>query len=69
VTPEKAADKILDGVARNRFLIYTSPDIRALYAFKRFAPWPYSEVMKQVNMMFSRALQPRARATRQLPPG
>lgn len=69
VTPEKAADKILDGVARNRFLIYTSPDIRALYAFKRLAPWPYNEVMKQVNVLFSRALQPRAKATRQLPPG
>ncbi|WP_313676790.1 SDR family oxidoreductase [Mycolicibacterium sp.] len=69
VTPEKAADKILDGVAKNRFLIYTSPDIRALYAFKRLAPWPYSEVMKQVNVLFSRALRPKAKAPRQLPPG
>ena len=29
------ADKILRGVAKNRYLIYTSPDIRALYMFKR----------------------------------
>lgn len=58
VTPEKAAEKILTGVARNRFLIYTSPDIRALYAFKRLAWWPYSVAMKQVNVLFSRALRP-----------
>jgi NAD(P)-dependent dehydrogenase (short-subunit alcohol dehydrogenase family) len=58
VSPEKAADKILSGVARNRFLIYTSVDIRALYAFKRVAWWPYSVAMRQVNVIFSRALKP-----------
>lgn len=67
VTPEKAAEKILAGVARNRFLIYTSPDIRALYAFKRLAPWPYGEVMKRVNVLFTRALRPGG--SRALPPG
>jgi hypothetical protein len=50
-------DKILAGVARNRFLIYTSPDIRALYAFKRVAWWPYSVAMRQANVVFSRALR------------
>ncbi|HYB83514.1 MAG TPA: SDR family oxidoreductase, partial [Mycobacterium sp.] len=30
VSPEKAAEKILAGVAKNRYLIYTSSDIRAL---------------------------------------
>lgn len=59
VTPEKAAEKILAGVARNRFLIYTSHDIRALYAFKRLAWWPYSAAMKQVNVLFTKALTPR----------
>lgn len=59
ISPEKAADKILAGVARNRFLIYTSPDIRALYAFKRVAWWPYSVAMRQVNVLFSRALRPK----------
>jgi NAD(P)-dependent dehydrogenase (short-subunit alcohol dehydrogenase family) len=58
VSPEKAAEKILAGVARNRFLIYTSADIRALYAFKRVAWWPYSMAMRQVNVVFSRALKP-----------
>jgi NAD(P)-dependent dehydrogenase (short-subunit alcohol dehydrogenase family) len=58
VSPEKAADKILAGVRKNRFLIYTSMDIRALYAFKRVAWWPYSVVMRQVNVLFARALRP-----------
>jgi hypothetical protein len=58
VSPEKAAEKILAGVAKNRFLIYTSADIRALYAFKRVAWWPYSVMMRQVNVVFVRALRP-----------
>lgn len=58
VSPETAADKILAGVAKNRFLIYTSTDIRALYLFKRVAWWPYSVVMRQVNVLFTRALRP-----------
>jgi NAD(P)-dependent dehydrogenase (short-subunit alcohol dehydrogenase family) len=58
VSPEKAAEKILAGVAKNRFLIYTSADIRALYAFKRVAWWPYSVAMRHVNVVFARALRP-----------
>lgn len=58
VTPELVADKMLRGVARNRFLIYTSHDIRALYAFKRVAWWPYSVAMRRVNVIFTRALRP-----------
>jgi short-subunit dehydrogenase len=58
VTPEVAADKILAGVRKNRFLIYTSADIRALYMFKRVAWWPYSVAMRQANNVFTR-LMPR----------
>jgi NAD(P)-dependent dehydrogenase (short-subunit alcohol dehydrogenase family) len=58
VSPEHVADRILAGVARNRYLIYTSPDIRALYAFKRVAWWPYSVAMRRVNVIFTRALRP-----------
>jgi NAD(P)-dependent dehydrogenase (short-subunit alcohol dehydrogenase family) len=58
ISPEKAAEKMLAGVARNRYLIYTSADIRALYAFKRFAWWPYSVAMRHVNVFFTRALRP-----------
>ena len=58
ISPEVVADKILRGVARNRYLIYTSNDIRALYLFKRLAWWPYSVAMRQVNVIFTRALRP-----------
>lgn len=58
VSAEHVADRILIGVERNRYLIYTSPDIRALYAFKRFAWWPYSVAMRQVNVIFTKALRP-----------
>jgi NAD(P)-dependent dehydrogenase (short-subunit alcohol dehydrogenase family) len=58
ISAEKAAEKILAGVAKNRYLIYTSADIRALYAFKRLAWWPYSVAMRQVNVIFTRALRP-----------
>lgn len=58
VSPEHVADRILRGVRKNRYLVYTSPDIRALYAFKRFAWWPYSVAMRRVNVLFTRALRP-----------
>jgi NAD(P)-dependent dehydrogenase (short-subunit alcohol dehydrogenase family) len=58
VTPELVADKILAGIRKNRFLIYTSQDIRALYMFKRVAWWPYSVAMRRVNVFVTRALRP-----------
>lgn len=61
VAPEKVAEAILTGVRRNRYLIYTSPDIRALYLFKRTMWWPYSVAMRQANVLFSRALRPTRR--------
>ncbi|ULE33262.1 SDR family oxidoreductase [Mycobacterium sp. IDR2000157661] len=57
-SPEHVADRMLTGVRRNRFLIYTSADIRALYLFKRTMWWPYSIVMRRVNVAFTRALRP-----------
>ena len=66
VPAEKVADKILAGIAKNSFLIYTSADIRALYAFKRLAWRPYSAVMTRANVAFTRALRPRS--ARPLPP-
>lgn len=58
VSPEKAAEKILAGVVKNRYLIYTSLDIWLLYVCKRLAWWPYSVAMRQVNVLFVRALRP-----------
>ena len=61
VSPERVADKILGGVRRNRFLVYTSADIRALYLFKRTMWWPYSVAMRRANVVFTRALRPTPR--------
>ncbi|KAB7751362.1 short-chain dehydrogenase [Mycolicibacterium phlei DSM 43239 = CCUG 21000] len=61
VSPEHVAECILKGVRRNRFLIYTSADIRALYLFKRVAWWPYSVAMRSVNVLFTKALRPARR--------
>ncbi|BCI52468.1 short chain dehydrogenase [Mycolicibacterium litorale] len=61
VSAEHVAEQILRGVRRNRYLIYTSPDIRAFYLFKRTMWWPYSVAMRQVNVIFSRALRPARR--------
>ena len=61
VSAEHVADRILSGVRKNRFLIYTSPDIRALYLFKRTMWRPYSIAMQQVNVFFTRVLRPAKR--------
>ena len=57
-SPESVADKILAGVRKNRYLIYTSNDIRALYLFKRTLWWPYSILMRHANDVFTRVLKP-----------
>ena len=58
VSPEHVAERMLVGIRRNRFLVYTSLDIRALYLFKRLAWWPYSVAMRHVNSLFTRVLRP-----------
>ncbi|MBM4725115.1 SDR family oxidoreductase [Rhodococcus hoagii] len=56
VTPEKVADCILAGIVKNRFLVYTSNDIRFGYWWARkFAP-PYEFVMQKANDRFSSLL-------------
>jgi NAD(P)-dependent dehydrogenase (short-subunit alcohol dehydrogenase family) len=61
ISPESVADKILTGVRKNRFLVYTSSDIRAFYTFKRVAWWPYSVAMRRANVVFTRMLRPTPR--------
>ncbi|SHW01220.1 oxidoreductase, short-chain dehydrogenase/reductase family [Mycobacteroides abscessus subsp. abscessus] len=58
VSPEKVADRILYGIRHNRYLVYTSVDIRALYLFKRTLWWPYSVAMRVANYAFTNALRP-----------
>jgi len=48
-SPEKVAEKILKGVEKNRYMVFTSADIRIGYWFQRkFAP-PYELTMRLLN--------------------
>ncbi|MFI8774488.1 SDR family oxidoreductase [Gordonia sp. NPDC062954] len=54
VSPEKAAQAILAGVQHNRFLVYTSFDVRFGYWWARKFALPYEIVMRVANARFDR---------------
>ncbi len=54
VSPEKAAQALLGGVAKNRFLVYTSADIRIGYWMSRKFALPYEIAMRVGNDRFDR---------------
>jgi NAD(P)-dependent dehydrogenase (short-subunit alcohol dehydrogenase family) len=56
-SPEHAARCILDGVTHNRYLVYTSVDIRALHALQRFAPPLYAAGMQLANNRFVKEIR------------
>lgn len=49
VSPEHVADKILAGVEKNRYLVFTSSDIRLLFWLQRWIPLAYELIMRQLN--------------------
>jgi NAD(P)-dependent dehydrogenase (short-subunit alcohol dehydrogenase family) len=49
ITPERAAAAILDGVKKDRYLVFTSNDIRALYWTQRLAAPVYDQIMSRMN--------------------
>tara|TARA_R110001592_G_scaffold10110_2_gene52774 strand:+ start:36128 stop:36979 length:852 start_codon:yes stop_codon:yes gene_type:complete len=49
VTPEKAAQAILKGIKDNRYMVFTSPDIRVGYWFQCKFALPYELVMRLLN--------------------
>ena len=49
VTPERVAERILDGVEKDRYLVFTSADIRAGHLLQRFCPPLYALVMRRLN--------------------
>lgn len=49
VSPERVAERILEGVERGRYLVFTSADIRAGYFLQRFCPPLYALVMRKLN--------------------
>lgn len=56
VTPEHVAEKILEGVERNRYMVFTSPDIRVGYWFQRKWAWPYEMAMRGLNRYLVRVV-------------
>lgn len=55
VSPEKVAERILKGIERNRYMVFTSPDGRFLHWLQRkFSP-PYELVMRVMNRELDRA--------------
>ena len=56
-TPEFAADRILDGVTRNRYLVHTSTDIRLMYLMQRVTPHSYAALMRVANRVFVRQME------------
>lgn len=52
ITPERAAEKILAGLKKRKFLVYTSPDIRFGYWVARKFAWPYELVIRQASRRF-----------------
>ncbi|MFL5894677.1 MAG: SDR family oxidoreductase [Thermoleophilaceae bacterium] len=49
VSAEHAADCILDGIVRDRYLVYTSGDIRAMHLLQRIFPPAYVALMRVAN--------------------
>ncbi|HOE17060.1 MAG TPA: SDR family oxidoreductase [Syntrophorhabdaceae bacterium] len=46
IPPEKVADLICGAIAKNRFLVITSVDIKLLFLLKRWLPFAYDIVMR-----------------------
>jgi NAD(P)-dependent dehydrogenase (short-subunit alcohol dehydrogenase family) len=56
VTPEQAAAAIVRGVKRNRYLVYTSNDIRLIHFIQRVLPPLYVLLMRGMNVLMRRTL-------------
>lgn len=54
VTPEQAARSIVRGVERNKYMVFTSPDIRVGYLAQRYFPPSYNLAMRGLNWAMSR---------------
>jgi NAD(P)-dependent dehydrogenase (short-subunit alcohol dehydrogenase family) len=49
VTPEHVAAKIVEGIERDRYLVFTSPDIRLAFLAQRWFPPAYELAMRRLN--------------------
>jgi hypothetical protein len=49
VTPEHVADTIIEGIEKNRYMVFTSRDIQIGHWFQRKFSLPYEIVMRVMN--------------------
>jgi NAD(P)-dependent dehydrogenase (short-subunit alcohol dehydrogenase family) len=49
VSPERVAEKILEGIRKDRYMVFTSLDTRVGYWFQRKFAWPYEMAMRFAN--------------------
>ncbi|HYC82891.1 MAG TPA: SDR family oxidoreductase [Solirubrobacterales bacterium] len=49
VSPERVAEKILAGIERDRYLVFTSNDIRLAFLAQRWCPPAYELAMRRLN--------------------
>ncbi|HKT83931.1 MAG TPA: SDR family oxidoreductase [Solirubrobacterales bacterium] len=55
VSPESVAEKIVEATEKNRYLVFTSPDGRALYWTQRYFEPIYRLIMRAMNRELNRA--------------
>jgi NAD(P)-dependent dehydrogenase (short-subunit alcohol dehydrogenase family) len=55
VTPERVAERILAAVGKNRYLVFTSADIHALYLVQRYVPPLYWLAMRLMELQLAKA--------------
>jgi NAD(P)-dependent dehydrogenase (short-subunit alcohol dehydrogenase family) len=55
VTPESVAEKIIEAIEKNRYMVFTSPDGRFLHWLQRKFSLPYELVMRVMNRELDRA--------------
>jgi NAD(P)-dependent dehydrogenase (short-subunit alcohol dehydrogenase family) len=58
-SPDQVAERIIDGVVRNRYLVYTSTDIRLLHLLERRVPPAYRLAMRVANARMVAVLEKR----------
>lgn len=57
VTPDQAAESMIEGVRKGRYIVYTSPDIRLAFAAQKFAPPAYNLAMRLIARKINKAAQ------------
>jgi NAD(P)-dependent dehydrogenase (short-subunit alcohol dehydrogenase family) len=55
VAPERVAERIVEAIERNRYMVFTSPDGRILFGLQRWFPPAYAWIMRLMNRELDRA--------------